>query len=97
MQDFEEKKEQIQERLKRVRQQYLLRYNFISPKVYVRIADSGVELAIRYMVRARRRRTEEDALAREILSRFAADKHIEFAYPTTRFYRMGEEIERARQ
>ncbi|MBD3391365.1 MAG: mechanosensitive ion channel [Chitinivibrionales bacterium] len=95
--DFEEKREQIQERLKRVRSRYLLRFNYISPKVYVRIADSGVELALRYMVRTRRRRTLEDFVAREILNRFAQEKKIDFAYPTMRFYRMGEEVERARQ
>ncbi len=88
--DFEQKKEQIQERLRRVRSRYLVRYNFVSPKVYVRIADSGVELALRYLVRARRRRTVEDALARQILLRFHKESDIDFAYPTFRVYRMGE-------
>ncbi len=96
MKDFEDKREQIQERLRRVQSRYLLRFNYISPKVYVRIADSGVELALRYMVRARRRRTMEDTVAREILNRFKEEKNIEFAYPTMRIYRMGEEVERAR-
>ncbi len=88
--DFEQKKEHIQERLKGVRRKFLLRYNFISPKVYTRIADSGVELSLRTMVRARRRRTLEDALAREILRRFTAESDIEFAYPTMRIFRQGE-------
>jgi small-conductance mechanosensitive channel len=88
--DFEQKKHQIQERLSRVRRRYLLRYSYISPAVYVRIADSGVELALRYMVRARRRRTVEDAFSREILRRFAQEPGVEFAYPTIRMYRAGE-------
>jgi small-conductance mechanosensitive channel len=90
--DFEQKKEQIQERLRRVRSRYLVRYNFISPKVYVLIADSGVQLALRYLVRARRRRTLEDSLSREILLRFKQEPSIEFAYPTIRVFRQGEDV-----
>ncbi|MFP4415867.1 MAG: mechanosensitive ion channel family protein [Chitinispirillaceae bacterium] len=89
--DFRQKKEQIQERLRNVRSRYLLRYNYISPKVYVRIGESGVELALRYMVRARRRRTVEDTLSRNLLLRFKQEPNIEFAYPTLRVYRLGEE------
>jgi small-conductance mechanosensitive channel len=88
--DFEQKKNQIQERLSRVRRRYLLRYSYISPTVYVRVAESGVELALRYMVRARRRRTVEDAFAREILQRFAREPKVELAYPTIRVFRAGE-------
>ena len=91
--DFEQKKEQIQERLKGVRRKFLLRYNFISPKVYTKIADSGVELSLRTMVRARRRRTLEDTHARDILKRFGAEPDIEFAYPTMRIFRQGEGAE----
>jgi small-conductance mechanosensitive channel len=85
--DFNQKKEQIQERLKKVKRKYLLRFNYITPKVYVAIKDSGVELALRYMVRARRRRTIEDSVSREILSHFDHEKDIDFAYPTMRIYR----------
>lgn len=90
--DFEQKQEQIQERLKGVRRRYLIRYNYITPKVYIRVAESGVELGLRYMVRARRRRTVEDALSREILERLNSEKDIDFAYPTVRVYREGEEL-----
>lgn len=85
--DFNQKKEQIQELLRKVKSKYMLRFNYISPKVYVSIKDSGVELALRYMVRARRRRTLEDSVTREILTRFNNEKDIEFAYPTIRVYK----------
>ena len=87
LKDFEEKKEQIQERLKNVKRDYLLRYNYITPKIYINIKDSGVELALRYLVRARRRRTVEDFFAREILLHFNKEKEIDFAYPTMRFFK----------
>ncbi len=86
LKDFEEKKEQVQERLKDVKRDYLLRYNYITPKIYINIKDSGVELALRYLVRARRRRTLEDFFVREILLHFKKEKEIDFAYPTMRFY-----------
>jgi len=88
--DFEEKKEYIIEGLRKVRERYLLRYNFITPKVYVRVADSGVLLTLRYMVSARRRRTLDDELSREILRQFASEPSIEFAYPTMRLFKKGE-------
>lgn len=87
LEDFNQKKEQIEERLKRVKRDYLLRYNYITPKVYVAVKDSGIELALRYMVRTRRRRTVEDAVSRGILSRFDKEHDIDFAYPTVRVYR----------
>lgn len=87
--DFQQKKEHILEKLKVMRRRYMLRYNYISPKVYVCIADSGVLLTLRYMVRARRRRTLDDLFAREILSRFNRERSIEFAYPTMRIFRPG--------
>ncbi|MBD3315431.1 MAG: mechanosensitive ion channel [Chitinivibrionales bacterium] len=89
--DFRQKRHHIQERLSKVRRRYLLRYNYISPTVYTKVADSGVELALRYMVRARRRRTVEDAFSREILRRFAREPRVAFAYPTIRMYRAGEQ------
>jgi len=87
LEDFNPKKEQIQERLKKVKRDYLLRFNYITPKVYINIKDSGIELALRYMVRARRRRTLEDSVAREILTRFQNENDVDFAYPTIRVYK----------
>ena len=89
--DFEQKKTQIQDRLKGVRKHYLLRYNYISPKVYVFIDGSGVRLTLRYMVRARRRRTLEDLVSREILQRFNEEPDVDLAYPTIRYFSRGEE------
>jgi small-conductance mechanosensitive channel len=88
--DFEGKKEYIVDRLRKVRKRYLLRYNFITPKVYIKIADSGVLLTLRYMVSARRRRTMNDEFSREILRQFDKNNSIELAYPTMRLFKKGE-------
>ena len=87
--DFEVRKESILEQIRKVKQRYLVRYNFITPKVYVTIADSGVLLTLRYMVSARRRRTMEDEFSREILRQFTMEPAVELAYPTTRIYYKG--------
>jgi len=84
LEDFNQKKEQIEENLKAVQSRYLLRYNYITPKVYVNIKDSGVELSIRYLVRVRRRRTLQDIIIRDILNRFGNEPDIDLAYPTIR-------------
>ncbi len=88
--DFEEKKDSILERLRKVRRRYLLRYNFVTPKVYVTVAESGVQLSLRYMVSARRRRTMDDLFSREILRQFALEPSISLAYLTMRIYRNSE-------
>ncbi|MBD3420759.1 MAG: mechanosensitive ion channel [Chitinivibrionales bacterium] len=90
MEDFEKKKEQIRDRLKKVRRKFFLQYTYFTPKVYVSIEDSGVLLTLRSLVRARRRRTVTDELSRRILTAFAGEPSIEFAYPTMRIYRQGE-------
>ena len=92
--DFEMKKDSILERLRKVRKRYLLRYNFVTPKVYVTVADSGVQLSLRYMVSARRRRTMDDEFSREILRQFAKESSISLAYPTMRIYRNNESAEK---
>lgn len=87
--DFLQKKEELKNGLKDVKKKFMLQYNYISPKVYVDIKDSGVELTLRYMVKARRRRTLEDMISREILLRFSKEDNIDFAYPTMRLYKAG--------
>jgi small-conductance mechanosensitive channel len=84
--DFEAKEEQVKERLKRARNLYYVTYTYITPKVWVTIADSGIQLTARYLVRARRRRTMDDAISREILSRFSQEPAIDFAYPSLALY-----------
>jgi small-conductance mechanosensitive channel len=50
------------------------------------VADSGVVLTLRYISDPRRRRSTAAAIWEEILTRFAEQDGIDFAYPTTRFY-----------
>jgi small-conductance mechanosensitive channel len=55
--------------------------------------DFGVRLTIRYLCNPRQRRGSENILWQSILTAFNKETNIQFAYPTTRFYKAGEVTE----
>ena len=65
---------------------YMIYYKNLTPIVYTSVKDSGVQLTIRYLCNPRRRRGSENEIWENILIQFDAQKDIDFAYPTTRFY-----------
>jgi len=56
----------------------------LTPYVYISIAESGVELVLRYLTEIRRRRATRDQICREILQAFSSESRIDLAYPTRR-------------
>ncbi len=70
---------------------YMIYYKNLSPIVYTTAKDSGVLLTMRYLCNPRKRRGSENEMWEEILNQFAQHKSIDLAYPTTRFYKLGEE------
>lgn len=69
---------------------YMIFYQYLTPIVYTKVLDSGVLLTVRYICDPRKRRSSENAIWEEILDTFDQYNDIEFAYPTTRFYRNNE-------
>ena len=65
---------------------YLIHYRYLTPIVWTAVADSGVNLTIRYLCNPRARRSTETKMWEDVLERFAACDDIDFAYPTERFY-----------
>ena len=51
---------------------------------YVTIADSGVDLVLRYLSEIKQRRVMRDRICREILEAFEKETDIQLAYPTQR-------------
>jgi small-conductance mechanosensitive channel len=51
---------------------------------YVTIADSGVDLVLRYLSEIKQRRVMHDRICREILEAFEKEPNIQLAYPTQR-------------
>ncbi len=74
---------------KKVGDEYLLYYQHLTPTVYTRVIDRGVDLNIRYLCEPRRRRGTTQAIWEDVLRAFAAHPDIHLAYPTTRY--VGEE------
>ena len=71
-------------KIKRMARRYMIHYGKLTPIVYVDIKDSGVGLTLRYLTKARARRTGQDELSRVILEDFEKEERVNFAYPTYR-------------
>ncbi|MBI9045295.1 MAG: mechanosensitive ion channel [Anaerolineaceae bacterium] len=66
--------------------EFLISYNKLTPIVYTSTRESGILLTIRYICKPRERRITEHAIWELILKQFEPCTHIDFAYPTTRYY-----------
>jgi small-conductance mechanosensitive channel len=76
--------EQVEKELLEASRRYLIAYTKLTPIVYVRVADHGIRLTLRYLIRSRFRRGSENAIWQDVLDAFATEPDIDFAYPTTR-------------
>lgn len=70
---------------------YAFKVGPTTPIVYVTAADSGVQLTLRHLSHIRQRRIARDRITRAMLDAVDREPSLEFAYPTTRFFRRGEE------
>ena len=70
---------------------YMIYYKNLNPIVYTKVKDSGVQFTMRYLCNPRKRRGSENEIWEEVLTNFAKHNDISLAYPTTRFYKIGEE------
>ena len=72
---------------------YMIYYRHLTPIVYTSVKEYGVSLTMRYLCNPRKRRSSENEIWQSVLSNFAKHKNIKLAYPTTRFYKAGENSE----
>jgi small-conductance mechanosensitive channel len=75
---------------KRLERKYAFKYGKLTPIVYVSLAESGVELTLRFLAPVRRRRGLIDATSRRVLEGFAAEPRLRLAHPAIRIYRPEE-------
>jgi len=78
--------EGAEEEFHEAQKKFLIFHGTLTPKVYIKVADNGVQLISRYLVPARKRRDSEDQIWHLLLKEFQKAPDIAFAYPTTRFY-----------
>lgn len=88
--DYLDLGEKARDKIKRMSRKYMIHYEKLTPIVWTNIVDFGVELTLRYLTEARKRRFTQDAICQGILDRFNREPDIDFAYPTYRIYRKGE-------
>jgi small-conductance mechanosensitive channel len=88
--DYRDLSEKVRGKIETMSKKYMIYYQKLTPIVWTKIVDFGVELTLRYLTEARKRRSTQDAICQDILDRFNQEPDIDFAYPTYRIYRQGE-------
>ena len=78
--------ERAEMRLREASRNFMIFYNKLTPIVYTRVEDSGVQLTLRYLTEPQKRRERKQALWEDILDAFGRRDDIDFAYPTQRMY-----------
>lgn len=78
--------EEAMEEVRRASRKYMIFFQKLTPIVWTSVADSGVVLTLRYICKPRMRRSTSTAIWEDILTAFATENSVDFAYPTTRFY-----------
>jgi hypothetical protein len=61
-------------------------YNQLTPIVYTKVKESGVQLSMRFLITPQRRRGAEEAIWEDLLNVLAKNDDICLAYPTQRIY-----------
>ncbi len=61
--------------------EFLIHFGILTPFVYVRVVENGVQLSLRYLCDVRKRRGTEHAITISMLEAFKQHGGIEFAYP----------------
>lgn len=82
----EQLNEQVEKELLEASRRYLIAYTKLTPIVYVRVADHGIRLTLRYLIRSRFRRGSESAIWQDVLEEFGAESDLHLAYPTARHF-----------
>ncbi|MBN1870755.1 MAG: mechanosensitive ion channel [Candidatus Omnitrophica bacterium] len=75
---------EVSRKIEAMRNRYMIYYGKLTPIVYVDIKDSGVELTLRYLTEAKKRRSTQDQLCQAILEDFRKEPNVKLAYPTYR-------------
>lgn len=83
-----------EKKVKEATKKYLITYMHLTPIVYTSVRDSGVLLTMRYLCDPRKRRSSEHEIWEDTLTGFALNVDIDFAYPTQRFYTLGDQAGR---
>ncbi|MCH8568202.1 MAG: mechanosensitive ion channel family protein [Balneolales bacterium] len=76
--------EEARKSLQQAQESFMLKFNILTPAVFVSVGDNGVRLTARYLSPVRKTRATEQEIWLQILERFQNEKDIHFAYHTVR-------------
>ena len=85
--------DEVKRQIELMQGRYAIHYEHLNPIVYTAVVDNGIALTLRHLTPVRHRRMIENRLAENILRLFIPHEDIEFAYPTTRFFRDKKDIQ----
>jgi len=80
----------VRNRIKRMSKKYMIHFEKLTPIVWTNIVDFGVELTLRFLTDARKRRSIQDEICQAVLERFEKEPNVDLAYPTYRLFKRGE-------
>ena len=89
--EAEEVSKEAEQWIRQASRRFMIRSAAVDPIVYTKIEADGVQLTIRYVCEARKRRITEQAICEKILRAFSEAADIDFAYRTSRIFRQPEE------
>lgn len=80
----EQLNDQVEKELLEASRRYLIAYTKLTPIVYVRVAEHGIRLTLRYLIRSRFRRGSESAIWQDILDEFGREPDLRLSFPAAR-------------
>jgi len=89
--------EQARREMKSASRQFMLVCGTLTPTVYTSVQEFGVVLTLRYLCSVHNRRDSAQAIWEDVLTVFAENDDIDFAYPTRRVYRLKSEGKTVRE
>jgi small-conductance mechanosensitive channel len=77
---------EVQKRIDDAAHDLHLQFSKLTPVVWTSMVDSGIRLTMRYLCKARERRSSASAIWEATLDAIAAAEDVDVAYPTTRYF-----------
>ena len=74
----------VEKSVRKLNRKYLVHFSIFTPKVYVTIQDSGIEVTLRFLVVVKARRDLEEMVFRQFLDKIKGKKNVTLAYNTYR-------------
>lgn len=80
---------EAEEQMRHLAREHLVHHEVLTPYVYLKFTDHGVQLTLRHLTPVRGRRNILHALTVELLKRFQAHGRIELAHPALQLHPIG--------